>query len=241
MFCKYNLQKMRTPSGGSHRIVEGGNVGDRGSAEKVDGRRLRREQGRIAVVDAMIDLVIAGHTPPTAEQVAARAGVSTASVFRYFDSLDDLRRHGIQRYLERYDHLLDVPDIGEHTLSRRVADLVEARQRFYETIDPMARLARAQALTVPVLDEALGRVRATLADQLSEHFATELTGLRPNRRRELVALLAALTSYESWEQLHRQGLDRASVGRAMRLGVERLLGSHRAVTRAGSGTPRRGR
>jgi len=190
---------------------------------KVDGRRLRREQGRTAVVDAMIDLVLDGRTPPSAEEIAERAGVSTASVFRYFDSLDDLRRHGIQRYLERYDHLLDIPDIGEHDLTRRVATLVEARQRFYETIDPMARLARAQALTVPELDEALGRVRATLADQLSEHFAGELAAERPARRREVVALVAALTSYESWEQLHRQGLDRAAVARAMRLGVERLL------------------
>lgn len=190
---------------------------------KVDGRRLRREQGRTAVVDAMIDLVLDGRTPPSAEEIAERAGVSTASVFRYFDSLDDLRRHGIQRYLERYDHLLDIPDIGEHDLTRRVATLVEARQRFYETIDPMARLARAQALTVPELDEALGRVRATLTDQLSEHFVGELAAERPARRREVVALVAALTSYESWEQLHRQGLDRAAVARAMRLGVERLL------------------
>jgi hypothetical protein len=145
--------------------------------------------------------------------------------------LDDLRREGIQRYLERYDHLLDVPGIGEHALARRITTLVEARQRFYETIDPMARLARAQALTVPELDDALGRVRATLADQLSEHFAVELGHLRPARRRELVAVVAALTSYETWEQLRRQGLDRAAVGRAMRLGVERLLVPTGSITR----------
>lgn len=199
-----------------------------GSHPKVDGRRLRREQGRIAVVDAMIDLVLSGRTPPAVEEIAARAGVSTASVFRYFDGLDDLRRQGIQRYLERYDHLLDIPEIGEHGLTQRVATLVAARQRFYETIDPMARLARAQALTVPELDAALGRVRATLADQLSEHFATELEGMRAARRREVVALVAALTSYETWEQLHRGGLDRPGVARAMRLGLERVLGPHPA-------------
>lgn len=196
---------------------------DSGEPEKVDGRRLRREHGRAAVVDAMIDLVLAGHTPPTADQVAAHAGVSTASVFRYFDNLDDLRRQGIRRYLERYDHLLDVPDIGEHGLRRRIATLVDARQRFYVTIEPMARLARAQALTVPELDEALGRVRVTLADQLSEHFAVELRAVGPARRGELVALVAALTSYESWEQLRRHGLGPAAVGRALRLGVERLV------------------
>lgn len=196
---------------------------DAPGASKVDGRRLRREQGRISVVDAMIDLVLDGHTPPSADEIAARAGVSTASVFRYFDSLDDLRRQGIQRYFERYHHLLEVPDIGEHELGRRIATLVEARQRFYETIDPMARLARAQALTVPELDETLGRVRATLTDQLDEHFAAELGRLRTARRRELVGVLAALTSFETWEQLRRQGFDRATVGRAMRTGVERLL------------------
>lgn len=196
-------------------------MGDRG--EKVDGRRLRREQGRLATVDALIDLVLAGHAPPSAEEIADRAGVSTASVFRYFESLDDLRRQGIRRYFERYDHLLEVPELGEHELSRRIATLVEARQRFYETIDPMARFARAQAFDVPDLDAALARLRATLTDQLSEHFAPELTALRPAQRRELLALVAALTSYESWEQLHRQGLDRLAVGRALRLGVERLL------------------
>lgn len=190
---------------------------------KIDGRRMRREQGRVAVVDAMIDLVLDGRMPPSVDEIAARAGVSTASVFRYFDGLDDLRRHGIRRYLERYDHLLDVPDVGEHVLTRRIANLVESRQRFYETIEPMARLARAQAVTVPDLDAALGRVRATLTDQLSEHFALELSTLRPARRRELVGLVSALTSYESWEQLRRQGLDRAAVGRALRHGVERLL------------------
>lgn len=196
---------------------------EQGTESKVDGRRRRREQGRATVVDAVIDLVLAGSAVPSAEEIAARAGVSTASVFRYFDSLDDLRRHAIQRYLERYDHLLDIPDIGEHGLGKRVANLVEARQRFYETIEPMARLARALALTVPDLDDALGRVRATLTDQLSEHFAAELDGLRPSRRREVVAVAAALTSYETWEQLCRQGLDRNAVGRSLRIGLERML------------------
>jgi AcrR family transcriptional regulator len=208
---------------------------------KVDGRRLRREHGRTAVVDAMIDLVLAGHTPPAVEAVAARAGVSTASVFRYFDSLDELRRHGIARYLERYEHLLAVPEIGERGLARRITDLVEARQRLYETVEPMARLARARALTVPELDAALGRVRATLTDQLGTHFAPELDGSRPARRREMVALIAALTSYETWEQLGRQGLDRAAVARAMQLGLHRLLTPpSRRVSRKASDTLRDG-
>jgi AcrR family transcriptional regulator len=190
---------------------------------RVDGRRLRREQGRIAVVDATIDLVLDGRTPPTAEQISERAGVSVASVFRYFDSLDDLRHEGIRRYFERYDHLLDLPEIGEHGVGRRVETVVEARLRFYETIDPIARLARSQAMTVPELDATLDRIRDTLRDQLSEHFADVLAALRPGPRRERLAVVAAATSYEAWDLMRRQGLDRASIARAMGAGLGALL------------------
>jgi AcrR family transcriptional regulator len=190
---------------------------------RVDGRRLRREQGRLAAVDALIDLVLEGHAPPTSDQIAERAGVSVASVFRYFDSLDDLRHEGIVRYLQRYDHLLDLPEIGERSRSVRIANLVDARIRFYETIDPMARLARSQAMTVPELDETLERVRSTLSDQVSEHFAAELGALRPSPRRERLALVAAVTSYETWDLLRRQGLDRVEIARSMRSGLDLLL------------------
>ncbi len=56
------------------------------SDETVDGRRARRERGRIAVSDAVIDLAFEGNANPTAEQVAKRAGVSVASLFRYFET-----------------------------------------------------------------------------------------------------------------------------------------------------------
>lgn len=194
-----------------------------GDQQRVDGRRLRREQGRLAVVDATIDLLIDGYVPPSADLIAERAGVSVASVFRYFDSLDDLRHQGIRRYLERYDHLLDLPEIGEHTIERRIETLVAARIRFYETIHPIARLARSQAMTVPELDATLDRIRATLSDQLSEHFADRLHRLGPRSRHERLALVAAVTSYESWDLMRRQGLDGPSIDRAMRAGLADLL------------------
>ena len=48
-----------------------------------DGRRMRTERGRTAVVEALIDLVNEGKHP-TVAQVAERAGVSDRTVFRYF-------------------------------------------------------------------------------------------------------------------------------------------------------------
>ena len=64
-----------------------------------DGRRLRRERNRDAVVQAVLELVREGELAPGVEAVAARAGLSARSVFRYFDDLDDLCRAAIARQL----------------------------------------------------------------------------------------------------------------------------------------------
>ena len=189
----------------------------------VDGRVRRRERGRTAVVDVVIELILAGPAPPTIEDVAERAGVSLASVFRYFGTLDELRHAAIERWLERSGGLMAIPDIGEHALAIRIRNLVDARLRFHEEAEPVARFARRQATVVTELRETLARVRATLTGQLAQHFEPELRRLRPAVRRERLAVLAALTSFESWDLLQESGLDREQVARAWRQSLDRLL------------------
>lgn len=188
-----------------------------------DGRRRRRELGRIAVVDAVIDLILDGGRAPTAEQIAERADVSVASVYRYFETLDELRQLGVQRYFERIDHLLAVPDIGDGPLTDRIDSLVSSRLEFYRVTEPMARMARHQALDIEQMRTTLARVRATLADQVAQHFAPELAALPPSDRRDRVAVIAALTSFEAWDLLQEQGLDRNAVRRAWRTHLATLL------------------
>jgi AcrR family transcriptional regulator len=96
-------------------------------AAAVDGRRARRERGRVAVVDAMVDLIQEGVVPPGADAVAERAGVSVASVFRYFDGLADLQEAAMVRYFERYRERFEVPGLGEGDLDERIERLVRAR------------------------------------------------------------------------------------------------------------------
>lgn len=194
-----------------------------GVAGETDGRRRRREQGRLAVVDAVIDLILDGHGPPTAEQIAARAGVSEASVYRYFESLDELRRVGVQRYFERIDHLISIDEIGDGPLPRRVDAFVVSRLEFYRATEPMARMSRRQAFDVEQMRTTLARVRATLADQIAQHFAPELAELPSTARRDRIAVLAALTSFESWDLMHEQGLDPDDIRRAWRTNLTTLL------------------
>jgi len=198
-------------------------AGETTGATEIDGRRRRRELGRLAVIDAVIDLILDHHVPPAAEQVAERAGVSVASVFRYFATLDDLRREGIQRYFERIDHLVTVPGIGDGALAERIHRLVAARLDYYEQAAPVARLARRQAADVPELRSTLQRVRSTLADQISQHFALELDDADPERHHQRVGVLATLTSFESWDQLIAAGFAPPSIAEAWRRAIMALL------------------
>ena len=169
--------------------------------DTVDVRTRRRLRGRAAVTDAMIDLVLAGHLPPSVEQLADRSGVSIASIFRYFDGLDDLRRAATELYFERYEHLFEVPDIGEGTLPERIARLVDVRLRLYDVAGPVGRLVRLRAHDDPTARENLTRLRNTFTDQLRHHFHDELSVFDPELRVDLVGVMTTLTSFESWEQL----------------------------------------
>ena len=64
------------------------------------------------MIDAAFALVQEGKIPLTTELVAERSGVSAASIFRYFDGLDDLQYQAYQRFRERYAPLVQAIDGG---------------------------------------------------------------------------------------------------------------------------------
>lgn len=173
------------------------------------------------MIDAMIDLVLEGQAPPSVDQVADRAGVSQASVFRYFATVDELRHEAIGRYFERFDDMIAIPDIGIGSLHDRVERFVSARDALYERTAPMARLARRQAVHVSELSRTLHRLRSTFVDQTTQHFACELDLLRLDAREQRVAVIAALTSFEAWDQLAPLG--RTGRLTALRRAVAELL------------------
>ena len=166
----------------------------------VDGRRARRNRGRQAVTDATIDLVFEGNIPPTSVQIADRAGVSVASIFRYFETLEDLRRATTAVFFERYADLFEIPRIGAGSLPERIDSFVTARVDLYETNEPMARLVRLRASEDTEADEMVHRLRASRADQIRHHFDAELARLTPPARDDAVAVVSTLTSFESWDQ-----------------------------------------
>lgn len=173
--------------------------------EAVDGRRARRERGRLAVIDAMFELLEAGQVPVSAEMVAERSGVSVASVFRYFDGLDDLQYQTFERFRERFAlPLLSAETPGADAVrTDRIRSFVAARLDLYERAGEIMAVGRLRALEHAPLAEASGQMRSLLADQVSCCFAADVAGVTPTRAAGLVAMIDALTSLDAWDVMRK--------------------------------------
>lgn len=167
------------------------------STQEVDGRRLRREQNREAVLDALVSLFAEGTYQPTAEEVATRAGISARSLFRYFDDVGDLSRAAIERELATAAPLLALEVDPTLPTAEKVVAVVEARGRLYDAVAATARVARLNAHRNPVVARQLARRRALFRKQVAEAFAPELAHVPAHT----LAAVDVLCSFETFELL----------------------------------------
>ena len=181
-----------------------------------DGRRLRREQNREAVLDAVVDLFIEGSYQPTTDEIADRAGISPRSLFRYFADVDDLSRAVIDRELLVSRPLLELEVDEGAPLEDRIRLLVEARARLFEAIAPTARAARLAAVRNPVIGQRLRERRALLRSQVREVLDPPTS---------LLPALDALCSFETYELLrHDQRLSKAKAIECLVASLHALVG-----------------
>ena len=170
----------------------------------------------------MFELVQAGKIPPSADEVAARAGVSASSVFRNFDGLDDLQRQAVDRFQERYAHLLT--SIADGDVDKRVAGFVALRVDLYEQAGPLMRLARQRALQYDPMVAAVATQRSRLAEQTRGCFRAEIIGRTPADAADLVALIDTMTCPEAFEVMSSaHGRTRRQIARSWIIGVRALL------------------
>ncbi len=192
------------------------------SPAHVDGRRARRERGRTAVIDAAFALVGEGKLPLTTELVAERSGVSSASIFRYFDGLDDLQYQAYQRFRDRYAPLVQAIPAG--SLAERIEAFIGSRLDLFDQAGALMALGRLRALEHQPLLEASAEMKAALAAQVRGTFAAETAGATPARAAELVAIVDAVTSPEAWDVLRRShARSRSQIARAWQRAVAVLI------------------
>lgn len=184
------------------------------SALASDGRVRRGERSGQAIVEALIDLVGKGILEPTAQQVAARAGVGIRTVFRRFSDMERLFAEMSTRVQGNVLPLL-VEGAPGGDLIERARALVGRRVVFFERIARYKRAATLRRSRSPYLrDRHVELVRL---------LRVELVRWLPELRRAPEALVDALelaTSFEAWDRLRveqRLGRDRA------RAAVERMV------------------
>lgn len=191
------------------------------SLDVQDGRAARSVRTRLAVVQALLDLLREGNLRPTAQAIADRAGVSLRSVYVHFDDLEDLfaeaAAHHARTVLSQRQ-----PIARDQPLEGRITDTSQEFAGIHEATLAVRRAATLQEPFSPTLAATLAYTRRLTRDEMTRVFGTELDTTEPSRRRRLLAALCVAVSSYTWEvlRLHEElDLDEA------RAVVAELLGS----------------
>ncbi len=168
----------------------------------VDKRRLRAEQGRERVVEALLAFFAEGETQPGAARIAERAGVSERSVFRYFDDLDALAAEAVRRQTERVRDVYEPPDAGGD-LPTRIDAIVDQRLRIHRAVAVASEAARRMEARAESIARALAGRNRLLREQVAAQFAPEIDREPAATRGELLDALDAALAFEQIDQLRR--------------------------------------
>jgi len=195
-------------------------------APKIDGRRLRSERTRLAIIEAYQELLRRNSVMPTAVQIAEQAGCSVRSVFERFSDLDALS-------LATADFTIaqgQAEAVARHVdgdRPTRIRSHVETRARACEKWLPLWRIITNQD-QVAELRTRVVLVRLANIERMKLMYRRELSSLPEAAADELLIALAVLTSFESWDQMrhcHRLSTDAAQG--IWRSAIDRMLPSGR--------------
>jgi AcrR family transcriptional regulator len=190
----------------------------------VDGRTLRRERSRADIVTALLDLFEEGHVEVSAAEIAARAGVSERSLFRHFTDVHDLYRTVCDVQYRRVSASGAIDGFGIGDTESKIRRFVDQRVRLFVAVGHVGVAARAHAPRMPLLAEQLRDGRCTMRHQIEGHFATELDALGAPSRRAALTAIDVLTSYESFDLMHRdQALRMNAITDILVASIRRML------------------
>lgn len=142
-----------------------------------DGRRARRDRNRTSVVDALLSLYRDGNLDPSTDEIAARAGVSARSLFRYFDDVEDMTRTAIALQHAHVDPVVADEPPADAPFDQRVRRFVGQRIELYRAMAGVGVVARAREPFRPLIADELARMRRFLRARASRVFAPELAAI----------------------------------------------------------------
>lgn len=176
-----------------------------------DGRRLRSERTRQLIMEAYIELLRERPEIPTAAQIAARAGISTRSIFERFVDLQGLSL-ATADYAFAMGEAQAVARNVDGDRQTRVRSHVETRARICEHWLPVWRVVIANLGRLNALRDRVHFIRQAIVRRMELMYQPELEGLSGEERRDLLIALEALVDFESWgrmRELHGLSFDEA--------------------------------
>ena len=189
----------------------------------VDGRTARGLRTRRAVVDALLALQEEGDLEPTAQRVAARAGVALRTVFGHFSDMETLWAQAGERELAKITELADVPS-ADLPLEQRIDRFCASRARVLEALLPVMRAARLREHSSPALRRNRELFTAAGDAEVAAVFRTELAPLTSDERTVLLTAVEVAAGGATWELLrHDRGLPVEQAAALVRRTVRRLV------------------
>ena len=166
---------------------------------RVDGRRLRSERTRLAIIEAYLDLLRGDPRMPTAAQIARQAGCSVRSIFERFSDLDALSL-ATADYTIAQGQAEAVARSVDGDRPTRIQSHVETRARACETWGPQWRIITNLDELVE-LRPRIVMVRLASTERMKLMYGPELSRLSEPAGEQLLIALAVLISFESWDQM----------------------------------------
>ena len=190
---------------------------------RVDGRTARGQRTRSAVVDALLALQEEGDLEPTAQRVAARAGVALRTVFGHFSDMETLWAQAGERELAKIAALADSPP-GDLPLEERVDRFCASRARVLEAVLPVLRAARLREHASAALRRNREIFAAAGDAEVDRVFATELAPLDEQERAVVRSAFHVVAGGQAWELLRCQrGLEPDEAAEVLRWTVRRIV------------------
>lgn len=192
-----------------------------------DGRTVRAERTRQALVDALLGLLDSGVLSPTAAAIAQRAGVSERSLFQHFPDREALFEAVARQQFERVMPTLRPVD-ASLPLAERIDQFTRQRARLYELIGGVRRAALLIEHESPAVAGWLTTARRAKAAEAERVFRRELEAIPADEREPVRAALIAACAWPAWDSLRthqRLGVTRARDAMAAAIGA--LLGAQR--------------
>jgi len=166
----------------------------------VDGRHQRSARSRQAIIDATYAILEEGVMAPTSQDIADRAGIDIRTLFRHFETMEDLYAAASVSKRSLHDDMFTPKTIGE-SLDQRVLQAVKQHASGYEELSNTFLLTLNQRWHSTQLRNNYAQENVRLRKGL-EVWLPELKSMAKSRREAV----DAVASFEMWHRLreHQQ-------------------------------------